>query len=104
MGLWNGHPGADNGVWRRGWRTSPAEPRRAADCLQPTLRCGFRQQLTPGAHYYTHPGDRVSGSFSCYNARSIATRRREAMSHWVETEMGACQLHDARHAKRLAHL
>jgi Transposase DNA-binding/Transposase Tn5 dimerisation domain len=26
------------------------------------------------------------------------------MSHWVETEMGACQLHDARHAKRLAHL
>jgi hypothetical protein len=20
----------------------------AADCLQPTLRCGFRQQLTPG--------------------------------------------------------
>jgi hypothetical protein len=26
------------------------------------------------------------------------------MSNWVETEMGACQLHDARHAKRLAHL
>jgi hypothetical protein len=26
------------------------------------------------------------------------------MSHWVETEMGACQLHDARHAKRLAQL
>jgi Transposase DNA-binding len=26
------------------------------------------------------------------------------MSHWVETEMVACQLHDARHAKRLAQL
>jgi Transposase DNA-binding len=25
------------------------------------------------------------------------------MSHGVETEMEACQLHDARHAKRLAH-
>jgi Transposase DNA-binding len=24
------------------------------------------------------------------------------MSNWVETELGACQLHDARHAKRLA--
>ena len=26
------------------------------------------------------------------------------MGNWVETEMGGCQLHDARHAKRLAHL
>jgi hypothetical protein len=26
------------------------------------------------------------------------------MSNWVETEMVACQLHDARHAKRLSHL
>jgi Transposase DNA-binding/Transposase Tn5 dimerisation domain len=26
------------------------------------------------------------------------------MSNWVETEMGACQLRDARHAKRRAHL
>ena len=26
------------------------------------------------------------------------------MGDWVETEMGACQLHDARHAKRLAQL
>jgi hypothetical protein len=26
------------------------------------------------------------------------------MSHWVETKLGACQLHDARHAKRLAQL
>jgi hypothetical protein len=26
------------------------------------------------------------------------------MSNWVETETGACQLHDARHAKRLAQL
>jgi hypothetical protein len=30
-----------------GWRTSLAEPRRAADCLQPTPCSGFRQQLTP---------------------------------------------------------
>jgi hypothetical protein len=26
------------------------------------------------------------------------------MSNWVETELGACQLHEARHAKRLAQL
>jgi Transposase DNA-binding len=26
------------------------------------------------------------------------------MSNWVETELGACQFHDARHAKRLAQL
>jgi Transposase DNA-binding len=26
------------------------------------------------------------------------------MSHWVETELGACQRHDARHTKRLAPL
>jgi Transposase DNA-binding len=26
------------------------------------------------------------------------------MSNWVETELGACQLHDARHTKRLAQL
>jgi hypothetical protein len=26
------------------------------------------------------------------------------MSNWVETELRACQLHDARHAKRLAQL
>ena len=25
-----------------------AQQWRAADCLQPTLRCGFRQQLKPG--------------------------------------------------------
>ena len=31
-----------------GWGTSPAEPRRAADCLQRPLRARFRQQLTPG--------------------------------------------------------
>ena len=31
-----------------GWRTSLAEPRRAADCLQRPLRFRFRQQLTPG--------------------------------------------------------
>jgi hypothetical protein len=33
---------------------------------------------------------------------TIAARRRAAMSHGVETEMVACQLHDARPAKRLA--
>jgi hypothetical protein len=31
-----------------GWGTSPAEPRRAADCLQRPLRFRFRQQLTSG--------------------------------------------------------
>ena len=36
------------GSWRRGvGDTSPAEPRRAADCLQRPLRSRFRQQLTP---------------------------------------------------------
>jgi hypothetical protein len=46
MRLWNGHPGAYNGIWRRGVRTFPAEPRRAADCRQRPLRPRFRQQLT----------------------------------------------------------
>ena len=43
---------------RRGPRRSTApEPvraqqRRAADCLQPTLRSGFRQQLTPSVRLH----------------------------------------------------
>jgi hypothetical protein len=61
-------------------------------------------RLTLGTHHYTHLRDRVEGTSSGYHAGSIATRRREAMSHGVGIEMGACQRHDARHAKRLAHL
>jgi hypothetical protein len=35
------------------WDT-PAEPRRAADCLQRPLRSRFRQQLTPGVGRSRH--------------------------------------------------
>jgi hypothetical protein len=38
-----------------------AEQRLAADCLQPTLRCGFRQQLKAGVlPDASRPGERGS--------------------------------------------
>jgi len=56
MGLWNGHPGADNlGSGFEGWRTSPAEPRRPGDTLQRPLRSRFRARLTPDVrHSHQH--------------------------------------------------
>jgi hypothetical protein len=55
MGLWNGHPGADHvgpGVAR--WRTSPAEPSAAPDCLQRALRSRFRQQVSASVRRQRH--------------------------------------------------
>ena len=53
MGEWDGYPGVESvGVWHRGVEAFPAEPRRAADCLQRPLCSRFRQQLTPGVRLH----------------------------------------------------
>jgi Transposase DNA-binding len=44
------------------------------------------------------------GGASGDHTHAMATGRSEAMSHGVEPELVACQLHAARHAKRLAQL
>jgi hypothetical protein len=76
----------------------------ASDGLQRPPRSGFQPHLTPAAQHYTPLRERMEEISSGDNAGSNATRRRDMMRTWVETERGACQLHDARYAKRLAHL
>ena len=58
-------------------RRAIAQPRRAADCLQPPLRSGFRQQLTPGVRRFRCLEGRSAIQSETWKSTSLSGQRTE---------------------------